>query len=330
MLARRNLRFIAPALALITAMFAGCAGSQRVGRTATAPPITPAAVDESTAIIDPGSPGAFGVGYIELSVLASGSQIAAWYPADVTDAESPAPPSPLATRPQAFPVVLLAPGDAGSGKSFTYLAGHLASWGYVVLSTTGPETNAPTAGQRFGQTWTRLTNSSDATAQLLAARLRTTKIALVADSSAAAAPFEEAVGLDVGAIVILGANPADIAAAASNHIPAMIMSSGRDERGGDPVAMRRLFENAGPAVQPYLVYFPDGVHDSFVDACLANCSPVFTQQRAHELVTRYVTAFLQTYVGGDARYVRDISGSSKEQAEDEDDPPDVIVTRIGS
>jgi hypothetical protein len=310
-------------------MSAGCAGSQRVGRTATATPITPATVDESDAIIDPGSPGAFGVGYIELSAPALGSRIAAWYPTDVTDG-SPATPSPIATRPQAFPVVLLAPGDAGSGKSFTYLAGHLASWGYVVLSTTGPETNAPTAGQRFSQMWTRLTNSSDATAQLLAARLRATKIALIAASSAAAAPFEEAIGLDVGAIVILGANPPNIGAAASNHIPAMIMSSGRDERGGDPVAMRRLFENAGPAVQPYLVYFPDGVHDSFVDACLANCSPVFTQQRAHELVTRYVTAFLQTYVGGDARYVRDLGESSKEQAEDEDDAPDVIITRIGS
>ena len=327
MLARRSLRFLAPALALIAAIFAGCAGSQRVGRTATAPAITPATFDESTAIIDPGSPGAFGVGYIELSMPVSGSQIAAWYP---TDAGSPATPSLLATRPQAFPVVLLAPGDGGSGKRFTYLAEHLASWGYVVVSTVGTETNAPIAGQRFGQMLARLSRSGDATARLLAARLRATKIALVAASSAAAAPFEEADGLDTGAIVILGPNPADIAAAASSHIPAMIMSSGRDERGGDPVAMRRLFENAAPEVQPYLVYFPDGVHDSFVDTCLANCSPVFTQQRAHELVTRYVTAFLQTYVGGDARYVRDLSESSKEQAEDEDDPPDVIITRIGS
>ena len=64
------------------------------------------------------------MGYIELSVPASGSQIAAWYPADVTDAESLATPSLLATGPQTFPVVVPAPGDAGSlaptdeGQSF--------------------------------------------------------------------------------------------------------------------------------------------------------------------------------------------------------------------
>jgi hypothetical protein len=39
-----------------------------------------------------------------------------------------------------------------------------------------------------------------------------------------------------------------------------------------------------------------------------------------------VTAFLQTYVDGDPRYARDLVQQTAE--EEEDDTPDVIITRI--
>lgn len=303
----------------------GCSGDHSKGTPAASSSTDPPTISDAGAIVDPGSPGIFGVGYVEVPALRPEVQIAAWYPTDVTHAGSAMPKTP-GVRTGPFPVVLLAPGDAGSGKSFTYLAEHLASWGYVVVSGTTTDSKTAGAGLRFEEMWEGLSTSNNTTAQLLRASLRTTKIALIAASSAAAAPFDQAGGLDTAAVVVLGAHPAEIVSATSSRIPAMIMWSGTD---ADPTAVRRLFANAGPDVHPYIVHFPDGVQDSFVDACQVDCSRVFTQQRAHELITRYVTAFLQTYVRGDLRYVRDLSASSTEPAEDEDDRPDVIVTRIG-
>ena len=328
---RRSVWGFAPALVLLGTVFQSCSNdSDRTGGAATASSSNLATADATATIVDPGSPGAFRAAYVEVSAPLSAFRIGAWYPTDATAAGSPSTPSPIAAHPQPFPVVLLAPGDAGSGKNFTYLAEHLASWGYVVVSAVGTDTTEPKRVARFEELWKGLSASDNTTAQSLAWSLRTTRIALIAATSASAALFDEAGGIDTGAIVALGAHPAEIAGAASSRTPAMLMFSGKDARGGDPIAMRLVFQNADPRVRPYLVYFPDGVADSFVDTCLSNCSPVFTQQRAHELVTRYVTAFLQTYVRGDARYARDLGGSTTEQADGEDDPPDAIITRVGS
>ena len=59
----------------------------------------------------------------------------------------------------------------------------------------------------------------------------------------------------------------------------------------------------------------EGHHLSFIDNCLG-CTEALTADRGHDLINRYITAFLETHLLGDDRYAHFLS---------EDQPPDAHV-----
>ena len=320
----------ATTIALALVLLGGCSGGAHTVATPTAMPAEAVPTADALAVIDPGSSGLFGVGQVTIQTRSSGVRLAVSYPAASTSTGSSAPaPAPLADGAR-FPVVWTQPDGASSGDHFSYLSDHLASWGYVVVSSLHADGIAATNDAGLGNMFDELLASRDPTVVAIATHLDTTRVAVVAASSAAGSAFGQDLLPAVRAVVVFDAVPQAITGAARIRTPAMIMFAGAGEHRADPLAMRRVFDDAAPDVRPYLVYFPDAVSASFVDECTMKCPPIFTQQRAHELITRYVTSFLQTFVLDDARYAIALASPSQDEGEEVDDAPDAIITRIGS
>ena len=70
-------------------------------------------------------------------------------------------------------------------------------------------------------------------------------------------------------------------------------------------SVRKLFEALSADVRSY-VSMPAGRHLSFIDRC-AGCTDALPEERGHELIRRYVTAFLMVELRGDARYAEFLS-----------------------
>ena len=103
-------------------------------------------------------------------------------------------------------------------------------------------------------------------------------------------------------------------AARAIHVPVMLMAGGKDSA-VDPDQVEELCRALPNNVPRYLLVFPDGGHHAYQDECTLACD--FPQERAHQLVDRYVTAFLETYLLGREEYRRYL-----EQGE----PPDALLT----
>ena len=68
----------------------------------------------------------------------------------------------------------------------------------------------------------------------------------------------------------------------------------------DPVGVRQLYDAFPSDIPRYYLFLPEAGHHAFRDECNRLCD--FSQDRAHELVNRYVTAFLLTHLLDDLRY----------------------------
>ena len=92
------------------------------------------------------------------------------------------------------------------------------------------------------------------------------------------------------------------------EIPTMIMGGGLDQ--ACPLEQQQDYFNAiGKAGPPhFLLVFPLGGHLAYADICvpgLDTCGEdVIDQDRAHELVNLYATAFFKTYLAGESGYER--------------------------
>jgi pimeloyl-ACP methyl ester carboxylesterase len=98
-------------------------------------------------------------------------------------------------------------------------------------------------------------------------------------------------------------------------VPVLLMGGGKDELVA-PDSVRRLFDAIPASDSKTYVFLPFGHHLTFIDHCLG-CTDALPEARGHELTNRFVTAFLETYVVGDARYREYLS----------DVPPDASVVR---
>jgi predicted dienelactone hydrolase len=102
---------------------------------------------------------------------------------------------------------------------------------------------------------------------------------------------------------------------AALDVPILVLSGGED-LAVPANEVRTFFDALAPGVDRYYVNLPKAKHTSFQDECQEACE--LPQERAHDLVNRYVTAFLQTYVAGDERYARFLERGV---------PPDAELTR---
>ncbi len=92
-----------------------------------------------------------------------------------------------------------------------------------------------------------------------------------------------------------------VARAEDVRAPVLLIGGGQDAL-VPPDSVRKLY-NALPGGTKTYVSLPEGRHTSFADRCFG-CTDALSEQRGHDLINRYATAFLETYVTKDDRYAR--------------------------
>jgi predicted dienelactone hydrolase len=256
-----------------------------------------------------------------------------WYPtsekslAAVTDA-------PPATDGTSFPVVLFSHGDGNEPTQATYLSEHLASWGFAVVAPPHPgNTSADCApcgsDSQADSALNRVDDLTFALDSVLGLRDdRSQQLGQIIDASRTAA-----IGYSFGGWTVVSAAPTGrfnvvIAMAPgapvsltdharATRVPTLVLGGGKDDV-VDPQELRRLFSMLPKDVPHYLLFFPAAGHHAYRNSCARECD--FRQERAHDLVNRYATAFLETYLVRDERYRRYL---------EEDDPPDALISYAG-
>jgi predicted dienelactone hydrolase len=314
------------------------------GASPTASPAT-AATGEPR---DPSERGPYGVGVTEITFTRASSttgeprelRTAIWYPTDDTSA-TPVANAPPAADGAPFPVVLYSHGNGGHPRGAMYLTQQLASWGFVVAAPPHVgNTSSDCGGQRC-----------DAASTADSARNRVNDITFVLDElltlqaagsdPVAAAIDPERAGVagysfggwtaahaaalegvfDAGIVQAPGSADELLVDGVVTDVPMMLMAAGKDAL-IDPDGVRRVYEAYRDDVPHYLVYLPEAIHSAFHDICFeAECESALSRERGHELIKRYATAFLLTYLAGDTRY-----SALLEQS----DPPDAEVTFAGA
>jgi predicted dienelactone hydrolase len=318
-LRKSSLRSIALASALITGVgLAACGGGGSGPR-------------------DPASPGPYGVGMATMTFTRPSTttgqprplETVIWYPIDAGAGANPRPDAPPATRGGPFPVVTFSHGDAGTPKEASYFTEHLASWGFVVVAPAhfGNRTqDCPCSDAAFADSlFNRVPDITFVVDSVLALKkdpeqpigriIDTERIAdtgysyggLTAMSAALVGRFDVVIAMAPGAPSLL------LDAAKKTRVPTLLMAGGRDER-VDADGVRALYDVLPADLPRYYLRIPQAGHHAFRNECKQTCE--FPQARAHELVDRYATAFLEVYLVGDQRFSRYLEQS---------DPPDALL-----
>ncbi len=241
-----------------------------------------------------------------------------WYPADgVAGDAAPATDALPATNGGPFPIVIFSHGNGGQPQFQKYFTEHLASWGFIVAAPPHPgDTSAdcspcgasalvPSARERPADVTLvldKLIALKDDPAQPLGKIVDPTRATLAGHSfggwtSIFTAPqgrFSAIISMAPGAPAIL------LGAAAKITVPTIVLGGVKDEI-VPALGVRKLFDAIPATTAKTYVSFPEGHHLTFIDKCLG-CTAALTEERGHELVNRYTTAFLETYVMKDDRY----------------------------
>jgi dienelactone hydrolase len=130
---------------------------------------------------------------------------------------------------------------------------------------------------------------------------------LTAMSAAPAGRFDVVIAMAPGAPSLL------LDAAKKTRVPALLMAGGRDTR-VDAGEVRALYDVLPADLPRYYLRLPQAGHHAFRNECKQTCE--FPQERAHELVDRYATAFLEVYLVGDQRFSRYLK---------QGEPPDALL-----
>jgi len=346
---KSGLRSIALAGALVAGLaLAACGGSgpreptspepYGVG-TATMTFTRPSAT--TAAPRDPASPGPYGVGMTTMTFTRASTttgqprplDTVILYPTDTGAGAAPQTDALPATRDSPFPVVTFSHGEPGRPTEASYFTEHLASWGFVVV-----------APAHFGDRIQDCPCSAEATADTL--RNRVPDVTFVLDSVLAwkddpSQPIGRIIdakriadtGYSLGGLTAIAAattgrfdvmiamapfGPSLLLDATKKiQIPALLMAGGRDTRSNaDEVGA--LYDVLSADVPRYYLRLPQGGHHAFRDECKQICE--FPQERAHELVLRYATAFLEVHLAGDKRFSSYLQRG---------DPPDALLEHAG-
>jgi len=331
-------RLVVIALVLLPVLLQACTGE--TSRVAESTP--PDAVDLS-------APGPYPVGVTEIVFERPSSttgeprvlRTLVWYPAAESARNAPEDDiargvrdAPLTRDDLPLPIIMFSHGSGGLTWQSTYYTTHLASYGFVVVAPPHP-----------GNTAADCVPCTDTAALVDAFLNRPTDITFALESilklnDDAASTFYQALdgkragmsGHSFGGLVTLqlaasdGGNPFKAALAmapavggaapapgGSVTIPLMIMGGGEDKV--CPVANDRGYLDSLNGSSPhYLVVFPRGGHLAYSDQCveiLGECGgDIIDQDKAHELIDRYATAFFKTYVAGDQSYATYLDSQS--------------------
>lgn len=256
-----------------------------------------------------------------------------WYPAAETAWGRPlddglfAVPSPLAAHGR-FPVVIFSHAAASSPVQSAFLTAHLASHGFVVAAPSHPgSTFDDCLGCGSAERMRALLEDSAAN--------RPTEVSAMLDVLAVMDADPAAVlygAVDTGRAAVIGhswggytaivaatRDPRFRAAVAMApvvnatleqaerdlRVPVMVMGSRLDDITPFP-PQEHLFKALPSGIPRYLVAFPRGGHTAYSGLCppeSPGCRPgELGQERAHALVSAYVTAFLRCYLLADGRY----------------------------
>lgn len=314
---------LAVALVLGVVLLAACGGGSGSGK-----------------LRDPASPGPYGVGMTTMTFTRPSTttgeprplDTVILYPTDAVAGGEPELDGPPATHGRPFPVVTFSHGDAGSPTEASYFTEHLASWGFVVV-----------APAHFGNRKQDCPCSSEATADSL--QNRVPDITFVLDSVLALrddpdqpigklldpARIADA-GYSFGGLTAVSAAPSgrfDVVIAfapgapgllhdpaGQTRVPVLLTAGGKDDR-VDAGEVHALYQALPSDIARYYIAFPEAGHHAFRDVCERLCD--FPQARAHELLMRYATAFLEVYLVGDDGYRQYLTS----------DPPDALLEHAG-
>lgn len=330
----KSIRRSAFALALLLASMVFLQACGRAGETATTA-ARPSSATATAAAPDPAAPGPYPVGVTELTFERPSSttgeprvlKTVVWYPAVESArgaAEDPtlkgARDAALASNNLPLPMILFSHGSGGMPSQSTYFTTHLASYGFVVVAPPHP---GNTLADCFPCTESAaLTDSyvnrpaditfvlesmlklNDDPSSMFHDALDGTRVGMSGHSFGGLDTLEFAAkgnNSPFAAALALAPEAGKTAPAPRGEVDMPLMIMGGDRDNVCPVKYDQAFFDSVNASTPhFLVVFPKGGHTAYSDPCvplMGACGPDdLDQNRAHELVNFYGTAFFETYV----------------------------------
>lgn len=290
---------------------------------------------------DPAAPGPYGVGMTTITFTRPSTTAGAprpletviWYPSDAAGGGEPQIDASPATHGGPFPVVTFSHGDAGTPGEASYFTEHLASWGLVVVAPAhfgNRKQDCPCSVEAENDAFANrvpdiifvldsVLGLKDDPSQPIGKIIDPERIAdtgysfggWTAVTAAPSGRFDAVVAMAPGAPTLL------FDLAGNIRVPVLLFGAAKDDR-VDDAGVRDLYKTLPAGIARYYVDFPQAGHHAFRNECERLCD--FPQERAHELVMRYATAFLEVHLVGDERY-----RGVLERA----DPPDALLEHSG-
>jgi predicted dienelactone hydrolase len=319
----RRLGFAALALLLMGALPAACGGGE-----------------ESKGPSDPGLTGPYPIGVTELTFERNSTttgeprtlRTIIWYPADESAKKQPEDlmlkgviDAKVTKDDRPLPIIMFSHGSGGTPYQSIYYTRHLASHGFVVVAPPHPGNTTADClpcTDPAGLVDSFLNRPDDITFVLdgLLARsaepgslfydaLDAGRVGMSGHSFGGLDTLRLAVGDSRFLAALAMAPPGENIAprvGGKIEIPAMLMGGALDEV-TTLDAQQAYFDSLGADGPPhFLLIFLRGGHLSYSDICvpgLGGCGEdTLSQERAHELVNLYATAFFKTYVAKEERY----------------------------
>ncbi|MGD0764924.1 MAG: dienelactone hydrolase family protein [Dehalococcoidia bacterium] len=329
----KSIRWSAFALALLLASSFFLQACGRASDTTAAAHLSSATATATA--LDPAAPGPYPVGVTELTFERVSSttgeprvlQTVVWYPAVESARGAAADPTLKGARDAALAgdgrplaVIIFSHGSGGVPWQSTFYTAHLASYGFVVVAPPHPGntlndcfpcTNPADLVDSF------INRPADVTfvlesmlklnadpASMFYNALDSTRVGMSGHSFGGLDTLEFAAkGTDspFAAALALAPEAGKSAPAPRGEVDIPLMIMGGDRDNVCPVKYDQTFFDSVSASTPhFLVVFPKGGHTAYSDPCvplMGACGPDdLNQERAHELVNFYATAFFETYV----------------------------------